>query len=189
MMKWKVLGTMALIAGMWMSSLMQALPRDKKSATKATTLTAQDYVEIQQLVARYAFAVDKCTNSGYDYADLYTPDGVFSVSNESGVPGRLRFEGRERLAQAAGGGKDGCRDPKTLPGYGLSHIVVNHVITPSPEGATGKCYLLAIGIGGDPNKIERQGGYEDVYVKTPQGWRFKSRVHVWPGMPQSLRSR
>ncbi len=27
-------------------------------------------------------------------------------------------------------------------------------------------------------KVEAQGRYEDVYVKTPLGWRFKSRVHV-----------
>jgi hypothetical protein len=26
--------------------------------------------------------------------------------------------------------------------------------------------------------VEAQGRYEDVYVKTPQGWRFKSRMPV-----------
>ena len=71
-------------------------------------------------------------------------------------------------------------------GYGISHIVVNHVITPSPDGATGKSYLLAIGVGGDPTTIERQGGYEDVYVKTRNGWRFKSRVHVFPNLRESV---
>ena len=29
-----------------------------------------------------------------------------------------------------------------------------------------------------PGTIERHGGYEDVYVKTPNGWRIKSRTHV-----------
>ena len=33
------------------------------------------------------------------------------------------------------------------------------------------------GVGGDPNKVSFEGHYEDVYEKTPQGWRFKSRVH------------
>jgi hypothetical protein len=60
------------------------------------------------------------------------------------------------------------------------------VITPSPEGATGKSYLLAIGVGGDPTVIERQGGYEDVYVRTPAGWRIKSRVHVFPNLRESV---
>jgi hypothetical protein len=37
--------------------------------------------------------------------------------------------------------------------------------------------MLMIGLGGDPNKIEYDGHYEDTYVRTPQGWRFKQRVH------------
>jgi hypothetical protein len=37
--------------------------------------------------------------------------------------------------------------------------------------------MLMIGLGGDKNKIEHDGYYEDTYVKTPQGWRFASRVH------------
>jgi hypothetical protein len=37
--------------------------------------------------------------------------------------------------------------------------------------------MLMIGIGGDPNKIQYDGYYDDVYVKTPKGWRFKSREH------------
>ena len=37
--------------------------------------------------------------------------------------------------------------------------------------------VLMIGLGGDPNKIEYDGYYEDSYVRTPQGWRFKQRVH------------
>ena len=183
-------GTLALV-------IVQAQEKGGKSSTKAMVLTAQDYIEIQQLVARYAYAIDKCTNSGYDYADLYTPDGVFSIADENGVPGTARFEGRDRLAEAAGGGKSGCIDPKTVPDrYSMSHIVANHVITPTPEGATGKSYLLIVGFG-DPTAKETArapvrayawGGYDDVYVKTASGWRFKSRVHVWPGMPDSLRA-
>jgi hypothetical protein len=140
-----------------------------------------------QLAARYAFAIDTCTNGGADFADLFVDDGEFSVSQEWGVAGNRRIKGRAALIEAAGGdGKGGCKDPKTQLGYGISHIVANHVILPSPEGATGKSYLLAIGVGGDPTTIERQGGYEDVYVKTPGGWRFKSRVHVFPNIGQSV---
>jgi hypothetical protein len=65
-----------------------------------------------------------------------------------------------------------------VPWRGISHMLVNHVIEPAPEGATGKVYLVAIGLDGDPQKVDAQGYYEDVYVKTPQGWRFKSRLHV-----------
>ena len=155
-------------------------------AGQSMTLTSQDYSEIQQLSARYAFAIDTCTNSGYDYADLYTDDGQFSVSEGWGDVGGVLAKGREALAVAAGGGKNGCQDPKTQLGYGIHHIAVNHVILPTAEGAIGKSYLLAIGVGGMPTTIELQGGYEDVYVRTPAGWRFKSRVHVFPNIKTSV---
>ena len=50
------------------------------------------------------------------------------------------------------------------------------IVVPSPEGARGISYLLMID--GPANQIYWAGWYEDVYVKTPKGWRFKSRVHV-----------
>jgi hypothetical protein len=153
----------------------------------APPLTTQDYIDIEQLAARYAFLVDTCTAGGYEFADLFTPDGEFSVSQAWGTAGGRKTKGREALAAAAGGdGKGGCVDPKTTLGYGISHITVNHVITAAPGGAIGKSYLLAIGVGGDPTTIERQGGYEDVYVKTPNGWRFQSRVHVFPNLRESV---
>jgi SnoaL-like domain len=169
-----------------------------RSADKAMALTALDYIEIQQLTARYGYAIDKCTKSGYDYADLYTPDGTFGIADENGLPAAARFEGRERLAQAAGGGKGGCIDPKSAPDrYSMAHIVADLVITPTPDGATGKSYLLTVGFGdptakdsaAHPARAFAWGHYDDVYVKTANGWRFKSRVHVWPGMPESLRAK
>ena len=153
----------------------------------APPLATQDYIDIQQLVARYTFLVDTCSNAGYDFADLFTADGEFSVSQQWGVAGARKITGREALADAGGGdGKGGCKDPKTTLGYGISHISVNHVIQPASAGATGRSYLLAIGVGGDPTTIERQGGYDDVYVKTAAGWRFQSRIHVFPNLRESV---
>ena len=165
-----------------------AQQRTTPPSSRAATLTALDYAEIERLSNRYVWAIDACTNAGYDFADLFTEDGEFGLSEEFGAPAtRARTKGREALASVAGGdSKGGCRDPKTMLGYGISHFVVNLVITPAPGGATGKSYLLAIGVGGDPTRIERQGGYEDVYVKTAAGWRFKSRTHVFPNMAGSV---
>jgi hypothetical protein len=39
------------------------------------TLGAADYIEIQQLVARYGYAVDTHADNGYAYADLFTATG------------------------------------------------------------------------------------------------------------------
>jgi hypothetical protein len=150
------------------------------------TLTTQDYIDIEQLNARYAFAIDECRNNGSNYSRLYTEDGTFAVADKWGEPGRVFATGHEQLAAAAGGGPDGCRDPKTLMGYGISHVVVDQVIEPRPGGAYGRNKLIAMSIGGDPSKNEVQGGYEDFYVKGPEGWRFKTRVHVFPNMDQSL---
>ena len=63
----------------------------------------------------------------------------------------------------------------------VHHIQTSLVITPTATGAVGKSTLLAAGVGGDSTAIEWQGGYEDIYVKSSKGWRFKSRLHVWPG--------
>jgi hypothetical protein len=177
------------VAATAVSGFASAQSDDKPQLDTAPRLAALDYIEIEQLSARYAFAIDHCTNGGNDYADLFTADGEFAVADAWGDPPekhRYRAIGRDALAAAAGGGPDGCRDPKTLMGYGISHIIVNHVITPTADGAIGKSYLLAIGVGGEPTQAELQGGYEDVYVRTPGGWRFKSRVHVFPNIEQSV---
>jgi hypothetical protein len=144
------------------------------------TLTALDYIEIQQLVARYSRALDTCSNNGYDYADLYTADGWFAAGRGDQVG--TKFQGRDRLADAAGGGSQHCAK-LTQPGGLWIHTSANHVITPSPEGATGivdLVYPLEHGGGFDTEHMGHVGHYEDVYVKTALGWRFKSRIHVMP---------
>lgn len=155
-------------------------------AAKGGKLTPQDYIDIQQLNARYAMLIDICTNSGYDYADLYAEDGTFAVADDWGQAGRVFAKGREALANAAGGGPGGCRDPKSMMGYGINHVITDQIIEGRPEGAYGRNKLIAMSIGGDPSKNEVQGGYEDTYVKTAKGWRIKARVHVFPNMDNSL---
>jgi hypothetical protein len=166
-------------------AVLASVPHAGRAGTPVT-LSALDYIEIEQLSARYAFAIENCTNRGYDYADLYTDDGSFAVSEAWGSPGKVYAQGRDALARIDGGTADGCRDPKTMLGYGITHLIVDLVITPIPAGATGRSILVALGVGGNPTTIERQGGYEDLYVKTPKGWRIKSRVHVFPNMAQSV---
>ena len=149
-------------------------------------LSVEDYIALEQLTAGYPYKIDHCTNSGYDYADQYTPDGIFGVSSAWGTAGKIWYRGREELAQAGGGGKGGCRMRKPVPGRpGVHHIVTSQMITPTAEGAVGRSTLLAVTdpMGDAAGSIEWQGGYEDVYVKTDQGWKFKSRFHVWPGHP------
>jgi len=155
---------------------------------RAPPLTAEDVAAIQQLTARYAHLVDDCVNSGYDYADLFTEDGTFGVTDAWGVPGKVWAAGREALARAGGGGPEGCRprQPGT-PGYGLHHIVTSEVIEAAAGGeATGRSTLITLGVDGTPDSVEWQGGYQDRYVKTGKGWRIKERWHVWPNYRTSI---
>ena len=141
-------------------------------------LTALDYAQITQLVNRYAYGIDTCANNGYDYAQLFTADGVFIDKNSDAgfaAGGRVLAKGREALAELVGGGSRGCKTKLVWTDW--SHLMLNQEITPSPEGARGRVYLVQLGMRG-PGSVDRHGGYEDVYVKTPQGWRIKSRTHV-----------
>ena len=173
-------GLMKRMRGVVLSLVVAACAPSSSAASQgtapppATTLTALDYIEIEQLVYRYARAIDTCSNNGYDYADLFTPDGFFAPSRDGTVG--PKWEGRERLAEASGGGVRGCKNVGWIQ-QGVLHIYTNHVITPTDGGAKGTVDMLMIGLGGDPRRIERDGYYEDTYAKTPQGWRFKSRIH------------
>jgi len=126
-------------------------------------LAAEDYIEIQQLVARYPYALDQNPDEGLSYANLFTPDAVFR---------QPRTEGRQNLARMASGAPHGAKYAR--------HFLANHVIEVTPDGAVGKQYLVAVDIGesGQPSSIFLGGHYEDVYAKTPEGWRFKTRTFI-----------
>ena len=146
---------------------------------KPATLTGADYAEIERLSAQYSHAIDTCADDGYAYANLYTPDGVFiDMWTQSAIDaGGVRWQGREKLREISSGANITgvpCSSPRF--NGSVSHLILSIVITPTPDGAIGNSYMVELG-GSDPNKITRMGNYEDVYVKTPDGWRFKTRTH------------
>jgi hypothetical protein len=145
--------------------------QQKNAPAAGPTLTALDYIEIQQLVYRYGWALDSGAENGYAYADLYAAGGTFTGTNQ-GPSGRT-YQGRDSLAALARGGR---RSPDFV-----SHYVANVVIEPSPGGAVGRTYvgIFDIGNGGNgaKSRLDHGGLYNDVYVKTEAGWRFKSRSY------------
>ena len=159
------------------------LPAQQREATtasrpSATSLASLDYLEIQQLVRKSAWALDSGDNYGYAYADLFTPDGAFVGTNQ-GTEGRT-IQGRDQLATLARGGTRGHMVQ--------SHFTMNHIVKASGDGAAGRAYVVVVDVGvvGKPNKVNHGGYYDDEYQQTPQGWRFKrrtyyeSKVDVWP---------
>jgi SnoaL-like domain len=171
-------GILMMAVAALLALTVEARPKDA-AKTAAPALTPMDYIEIQQLVRKYGWALDSGDNYGYAYADLYTPDGIFVGTNQG--PNGRSYQGRDVLAALARGGSRG-------PLY-LSHFGMNHVITPTADGgATGRAYvaILDVGLVGRPNGVNHGGRYDDVYEKTSVGWRFKkrtyyeSKVDVWP---------
>ncbi|MBZ5608095.1 MAG: nuclear transport factor 2 family protein [Acidobacteriia bacterium] len=132
--------------------------------TSKRSFTAEDYVEIQQLYARYNNAIDSGDAEGY--AATFTPDGVFNTFNGHDALVGFIHNWREKMG-----------------GANRRHWNTNLLITPTPEGANGTVYLFLMDVGARPPTIGTAAKYEDQLVKTADGWRFKKRVTKADGPP------
>lgn len=141
-----------------MAVVLALLPAGAQRGTPAATLTADDHLQIQQLVARFAYALDTGADNGAMFADLFADDGSFGTA-----------KGRDQLAAMARARSGGAAN---------RHFASNVIIHPSERGAVGTQYeaVFAVGQGGQQSTIARTGRYEDTYTKTPAGWRFQTRT-------------
>jgi hypothetical protein len=144
----------------------------------AGRLTAQDRLDIQDLYWTYAHGQNFA--DARLFASAFAEDGVFRISPTRAAVGRDQIAA---LIAESFAGKKGDS--------GRRHWQNSWRITPSPEGAQGRVYWLVFDIGkgaavpGLPvdgprgPEFRSTGVYEDVYVKTPDGWRIKSRTLNW----------
>jgi hypothetical protein len=139
---------------------------DDGATVGPSRMTASDFFEIERLVGSYGHALDNgwgTEDSGEPYANNFTEDGVFR-----------KVVGHQALAALA-------REQVTGPQW-VRHFLTNIVIEPTATGASGKQYIVVLDLAdrgtGRPGTIFLGGHYEDTYVKTPQGWRFKTRTRV-----------
>jgi hypothetical protein len=169
----------AFAAGFLLAAvLVTRVPVVAPAHAQTSGFSALDYQEITQLINRYAYGIDTCANNGFDYANLFAADGVFIDRNSDtgfAAGGRVLAQGTDALAALVGGGSRGCETELVWTDW--SHLMLNHEITPTGDGATGRIYLVQLGMDG-PGSVARHGGYEDVYVRTSDGWKIKSRTHV-----------
>ena len=128
-------------------------------APSSGKLTADDYAAIEQLYARYNHTIDSGDSEGW--VATFTPDGRF---------GKKPYTGETELAQFAHEWKTDGRGARTR------HFNSNLSITPTAEGAKGAVYLMSVNILVSPPVVQSVGWYDDVLVKTREGWRFKSRA-------------
>jgi hypothetical protein len=82
----------AVVSALLLSAVVRAQQRNTGTAAQVPVLTAQDYLDIQQLVSSYPYGLDGNTDNGASYANLFAPGAVF---------GRPRTEGRDNLAALA----------------------------------------------------------------------------------------
>jgi hypothetical protein len=127
-------------------------------------VSPQDASAIQALVSSYARALGGCRAE--EFADLFAP---VSGSFASGIRGQI--VGRERLIALVESERH-CTQP----------AAAGSAPAPRPGGNNGPTVVLDVtpaGIRGIAD-LGGAGQYQDEYVKTPNGWRFKSRTVIIP---------
>jgi hypothetical protein len=122
-------------------------------------LTAQDRLEILDLMGRYNFAID--FGQAKDWADCFTDDGVFE-SPLSMVSGRAELVA---FAEAGASAK------------GIRHWVNNVVLAGDGAAATADVYLNLFQFGGeDGPRTLVAGRYADTLTKASGAWKFIRRT-------------
>lgn len=116
-------------------------------------LSGEDYIEILQLYSKYPLTLD--SGDGEAFADLFTEDGAFGTI----------AVGREALIAFANRGAGSAR----------RHAPLVPMIIPTEEGAMGVVTNLFLDMSQNPPVVSGVSQYTDIIVKTPDGWRFKSR--------------
>lgn len=134
---------------------------------------ARDRAEIEDLMWRYARALD--TNDAEGYASAYTPDGQFSAG-ATATKGRdalrkMISDLRQRQVEAQAKG-----EPKRPPMY---HMTANHRLTfKDKDHATIDAYWITAVAGGGANvplRVVSIGHSIDELVRLNGQWLIKSR--------------
>ena len=124
------------------------------------TLSADDRLAIHELLGLYGHLIDQ--RRWDDLAQVFTEDMVFGATSF----GQEVTTSRQELIE---------RWRTDLSMHPLAHHVTNIVITEDSDG-TVRVLSKAIGVG----RKGRVGSatYEDVVVRTPEGWRLSRRVAI-----------
>lgn len=147
---------LTIVLGAGFSTLVTVDAQQKRAA--ASPLTDQDRTQIQELVTNYGHALGLC--AAEDYAQLFAePDGYFASGPRGKVAGRARLLALVRSERHCNDNSE--RRPRNIP--------PSIDLQASAEGAEGRAALA-----------NNAGHYEDVYVKTARGWRFRSRAYLSP---------
>jgi ketosteroid isomerase-like protein len=122
-----------------------------------------------KLQTRYCIHADACDVEAF--TALFAEDGSVKVPEHPAFVGHAAIRASMQALAATG--------------VTMRHILTNSLISvKNANEATGLCYLIAYGSKAPADAdgwrpMEQPGTighYEDVFRRTPQGWRFQSRV-------------
>lgn len=123
-------------------------------------LTAEDRLDIMELVARYSRGAD---NRDPDVADLFAPDGVLEAN------GKVLGDSSAAIRAFSEANRTSTLRRR--------HFVSNAVIEGDGQTATIHSYLCVYDVSDGTAKAPYLiGEYNDALVKLPEGWRFSRRV-------------
>ena len=111
----------------------------------------------------------------HDYAllnDTFQVDALMELFADGAVfdmtpVGLRRYEGRDAIRRFFEREREAMSH--------LMHLTSNHRIDVDGDEAAGTVYFHAMGRTRDGRENAARGHYEDAYVRTPEGWRFRAR--------------
>ena len=134
-----------------------------QSGDTVMNLTPADDSEIQQIVLSLDQGAD--FNDSDLWVSQWTPDGSWTRPDGESYVGHDRLRDYRRSTRPPGGGSSSRR-----------HWTNGAVLTPTANGATGRTYYMLLDIAASPPTVASAGHYEDVFVKSADGWRIKQRI-------------
>jgi len=155
------------------------------SEIEARLQAVEDHIRIEQLLMRYAAALN--TRDADTYVSLFTPDATFELRRASEEPPFLGpFKGREALRKQWFPDGAGAVDASGRRSFGpMRHVTTNYEIDVRSQTATFRPFFIEVVSNGPnippgsrPPTIHAMGRYEDELVKQDGQWLFKRRVVV-----------
>lgn len=129
-------------------------------------VSAQEFVEIQNLYHRYCYSVDR--NDPEAVVATFTPDGVFERTNTSAAfPDLMRLEGVDALLDYFR-----ARSSRMAP----NQHWINNLWLERRDGAIwGHASFAILHAANGVGEILSLGSYEDEIVQLGGQWRFRNR--------------
>ncbi len=157
-------GLQMLLTGILLGSVAAVGWVSAQGNSGSNVLTGADLAEIQHLCSQYSQGTD--LGNAEMWINVFAEDGVFRIAD------RGEWVGRDQITEYR-------RDTFTprAADYTYRHWNSSWVITPDGNGrATGKVYWMGFDPSAEPVIVTDTGIYDDVYVKTADGWRIQERT-------------